>query len=278
MNKKLTILCALPALLVPTSCANPATTIRICASQLPHAKILQEVVAPIVQEKGYTLNVKVLDWTIQNSVLAAKEYDANYFQHIPYLETYTGSVSLLPACKVHYEKLCVYKGNDNNGIIENGESIVLVNDVSNIERALKLLQSYNILTINDSCYESGSFDFDIRYPYESITLLDDYKDCSLEFIKESQLCIALPDYNFGIIPGNTALTGLGDDASRRIVLAEQVDEETISLNANVIAIREEDKNSEKIKILVEALGDYRVKEYIENTFGGSVLYHYEKLI
>ena len=160
MIKKLSLLTLLPILVLSTGCSNPHTTIRICASQLPHAKILQEVVAPIVQEKGYTLNVKVLDWTIQNSVLAAKEYDANYFQHIPYLETYTGSVSLVPACKVHYEKLCVYKGNDSNGIIENGESIVLVNDVSNIERSLKLLQFYNILTINDSCYTSGSFDFD----------------------------------------------------------------------------------------------------------------------
>ena len=278
MIKKLSLLTLLPILVLSTGCSNPHTTIRICASQLPHAKILQEVVAPIVQEKGYTLNVKVLDWTIQNSVLAAKEYDANYFQHIPYLETYTGSVSLVPACKVHYEKLCVYKGNDSNGIIENGESIVLVNDVSNIERALKLLQFYNILTINDSCYTSGSFDFDIRYPYKSITLQNGYKDCKLEFLKESQLCISLPDYNFGIIPGNTALTGLGDDAARRITLAEQVDEETVSKNANIIAVREEDKDSEKTKILVDALGDNRVKEYIENTFGGSVLYHYEKLI
>ena len=68
------------------SCDN-ANTITVCASELPHAKILNEAVAPILKEKGYDLEVTVLDWTIQNSSVANDEYDANYFQHIPYLNS-----------------------------------------------------------------------------------------------------------------------------------------------------------------------------------------------
>ena len=86
-----------------TSCKNKETTIRVCASELPHAKILKEAVAPILEEKGYTLEVDVLDWTIQNTEVATDQYDANYFQHIPYLEVnnFTGDQELVAAAKVH---------------------------------------------------------------------------------------------------------------------------------------------------------------------------------
>ena len=65
-----------------TGCDN-SNKITVCASDLPHAKILNEAVKPILEEKGYKLDVEVLDWTIQNSAVANDEYDANYFQHIP---------------------------------------------------------------------------------------------------------------------------------------------------------------------------------------------------
>ena len=91
-------------------CGNSDKVIKVCASELPHADILENSVADILAEKGYTLKVYVLDWTIQNDSVATKDYDANYFQHIPYLETYTGTVSLFASCKVHYEPLGIYGG------------------------------------------------------------------------------------------------------------------------------------------------------------------------
>lgn len=120
--------------------------ITIAASELPHAKILREAVAPILSEKGYELKVTVLDWTKQNEAVAYDEYDANYFQHIPYLNTnnFEGDKELVPAAKVHYEKLCLYASSLNHKTLENGDTIEIVNDTSNIERALLLLNSYNI--------------------------------------------------------------------------------------------------------------------------------------
>ena len=261
------------------SCDN-ANTITVCASELPHAKILNEAVAPILKEKGYDLEVTVLDWTIQNSSVANDEYDANYFQHIPYLnsENFEGEKELVAVAKVHYEKLCLYASDkDQNKQLDNGETIEIVNDVTNIERALLLLNSYNILTINDSCYENNTFTFDTTNPNSCVTFLPGYEDCKLTCILESNLCVSLSDYNFGIIPGNTALTGLGEDYASRIVLAEKATQETISQRANVIVVKKTNINTEKTKALVEACKDERVEQYILTTFGESVLYYYEDL-
>lgn len=264
-----------------TGCDN-SNKITVCASDLPHAKILNEAVKPILEEKGYKLDVEVLDWTIQNSAVANDEYDANYFQHIPYLNVnnFEGEKELVAAAKVHYEKLCLYASDkDTNKKLDNGETIEIVNDISNIERALLLLESYNILTINENCYEEGEFtNFDTTKPNDYVTFLTGYENCRLTCILESNLCVSLDDYNFGVIPGNTALTGLGDDYASRIVLSEKATEETISERANIIAVKKSNANSEKTKALVEACGDERVAIYVSNTFGESVLYHYENLL
>lgn len=265
-----------------TGCSNE-NTITVCASELPHAKILKEAVAPILKEKGYTLEVDVLDWTIQNTEVATGQYDANYFQHIPYLNVnnFEGDQELAPAAKVHYEKLCLYASDkDTNKKLDNGETIEIVNDVSNIERALLLLASYNILTIKDSCYNSkGEFvNFDTTNPNSCVTFLEGYDQCKLTCILESNLCVNLPDYNFGVIPGNTALTGFGGGLGERIVLSEKATEETISERANIICVKKSNLESPKTKALVEACGDSRVANYISTTFGDSVLYHYENLL
>jgi len=265
-----------------TGCNNEKL-ITVCASELPHAKILNEAVAPILEEKGFELDVTVLKWTLQNSAVAAEEYDANYFQHIPYLNVnnFDGDEELIPAAKVHYEKLCLYASDkDENKKLDNGETIEIVNDDSNIERALLLLESYDILTINDSCYnKKGEFtNFKTDRPNDFVTFLPNYENCKLTCIEEDNLCVSLEDYNFGVIPGNTALTGLGDDYASRIVLAEKATEETISERANIIAVKKSNKDTEKTKALVEACGDERVAKYISSTFGESVLYHYENLL
>lgn len=280
LNKLLVSALVLSASIL-TGC-NKENTITVCASELPHAKILNEAVAPILKEKGYDLEVTVLDWTIQNSSVANDEYDANYFQHVPYLNVnnFEDDKELVAAAKVHYEKLCLYASDkDENKKLDNGETIEIVNDESNIERALLLLKSYNILTINESCYkEDGSFTFDTSNPNSCVTFLEGYENCSLTCILESNLCVSLNDYNFGVIPGNTALTGLGEDYASRIVLSEKADEATISERANIIAVKKSNKDSEKTKALVEACGDERVATYISTTFGDSVLYHYENLL
>ena len=105
-----TVLVLCLTLAFTTSCGNDEKVIYVCASELPHADVLENAVAPILKEKGYTLKVTVIDWTIQNDAVANKDYDANYFQHVPYLELYTGAVKLFASAKVHYEPLGIYRG------------------------------------------------------------------------------------------------------------------------------------------------------------------------
>ena len=86
------------------------TVIKVCASDVPHAEVLTGCVKSILAEQGYDLQVTVLDWTVQNDSVSKGDYDANYFQHVPYLETYTGTPELFAVCKVHYEPLGIYYG------------------------------------------------------------------------------------------------------------------------------------------------------------------------
>lgn len=274
--KKSLFLLPLFALCTLTSCDN-SKTITVCASELPHAKILNECIAPLLKADGYDLKVKVLDWQIQNDAVANDEYDANYFQHVPYLKTYEGSTKLYAACKVHYEVLCLYAKDTSKKSLFNGAKIELVNDASNIERALQLLAANHVLTINASNYDAENkfANFNTANPNSCVTFLDAYKDCKLTCIAEDKLCVSLDDYDFGIIPGNTALTGLGSDYATRISLSEAATEETISAKANIICVKEANKDSEKTKELVKACSDSSVGTYITKTFGSSVIYHFE---
>ena len=272
MKKLITLVFTFLVSLSLLGCKDDEKTIRIAASELPHAKILNEVVKDILKEKGYELEVTVLDWTIQNDAIANNEYDANYFQHIPYLNTYQGKVELAAAVKVHYEKLCAYANDINHKTVENGDEIVMVDDISNAERALNLLVEQGIITIKDSAYnEEGVFtNFEASNPYKSIEFTENYKDCKLTCIPESTLCQSLSDYDFGIIPGNTALTGL-DKLAERIAFGEANNETLIDEKANIIAVKKSNIDSPKTKALVEAFADPRVQAYIESTFGESVL-------
>ena len=262
-----------------TSCGNEKT-IRICASEIPHAKILNECIKPLLKEEGYSLQVRVLDWTEQNSAVASGDYDANYFQHMPYLETYNASVEdnlkLTGVVKVHYERLCMYASSLDDKVLDNGEKIVIVDDLSNIERTLKLLEQENIITINDNAYVNGEFTFDTTKPLDYVTFEEEYKDCTLKCLPENTLCAALPDYDFGILSGNTAMLGLSS-YQERIVFGENSEEEE-DAKANVIACRTNDVNNEKIQTLVKVFANEAVSTYIQDTFGESVKYHYVNLL
>lgn len=279
MKKLLLLIPLLLSSSLLTSCSNESV-IKVSASIVPHAKILNEAIAPILKEEGYELKVKTLNWSIQNDSLLHNEYDANYFQHTPFLNAYEESDKLAVAAKVHYEKLCMYYSpKDENKKLDNGETIELVNDISNVERALKLLEQNGVLTINESNYVNGEFkNFDTVHPNKCVTFAKEYDKCSLVCIAESNLCLSLPDYNFGIIPGNTALLGLDKNFADTIVMSETVDEETISKLSNVIAVKKDKLDSPKTKALVKAFDDSRVKKYIEDTFKESVLYTFESLL
>lgn len=246
-----------------TGCFSQDKTIRVCASELPHADVLNNCVREILKLKGYKLEVSVLDWTLQNDGVANKDYDANYFQHIPYLETYSGKTSLFATCKVHYEPLGIYYGKEKKELLE-GKSFEICNDESNAVRALKLLQEKGVL-------KEAPITNDGKLAFTGSTWISD-NDIKITLISEELLVSSINDYDFALLPCNTAYTG--NISSSRLV--DKEDNQTLILeNANVIAARQNDYLEDsvykkKIDVLTEAMLSKEVREYIQKKYEGKI--------
>ena len=132
--------------------AEDLTPITVAASATPHAEILEQA-KPLLEEKGYDLEVTVFDdYIMPNEVVESGEFDANYFQHIPYLESYNEEkgTHLVNAGGIHYEPFGIYPGTkDSLDDIAEGDTIAVPNDTTNEARALLLLQDNGIITLKD---------------------------------------------------------------------------------------------------------------------------------
>lgn len=264
--KKLLVVLLVALLLVSSfsfaACGDPSKTITVCASELPHANILENCVADILKKQGYTLKVEVIDWPIQNDSVAQGDYDANYFQHVPYLETYTGTVKLFAACKVHYEPLGIYKGGQYS-INASNVRIAICNDPSNAVRALQLLYAKGYIT------ELPVENEQLTFTGSSYTI----GDVTISLISEDLLVASMPDYTFVCLPSNTALTGKVDQSLR----VDQEDDPALVVgNANVLAARVDDYANDpiykaKIDALTAALLSDEVADYVAEKFGGAVV-------
>mgnify|MGYP003302767911 FL=1 len=254
------LLCVLVSL---TSSCKGNKTIRVCASELPHADVLENAVAPILKEQGYTLKVYVLDWTLQNDAVATGDYHANYFQHIPYLNTYEGEVELFAACKVHYEPLGIYQGK-STGALSEGTSFAICNDESNAVRAFELLQAKGVLD-EIPVSSDGKLTF-------TGTKWTSKEGVSVTLIAEELLVASMPDYDFVCLPCNTAYTG-NVDASKKVAFED--DKELVSAKANVLAARASDyQNDPEYKAIIDALVDallsQEVSDYVNEKYNGAI--------
>ena len=257
------IIISLIALLILTSCSTSSNdqTIKIGASVTPHAEIL-EFAKDLVAEKGYTLEIVTFNDYVQPNVsLEDGSLDANYFQHLPYLEEFNTARNwdLASAGKIHYEPFGLYGGRSNDlENIADGASIGVPNDGTNEGRALFLLQDLGLITLK----EGTSF---------SATILDiaeNPKNLQIKELEAAQLAKSLPDLDFAIINGNYALEAnlsVKDDA----LALEAATSQAAETYGNVIAVRADDVSSEKTKVLIEVLKSAKVKAWIENQYGGA---------
>lgn len=263
----LTVLLSLSASLASCS-SNNDNVITVCASESPHAEVLNNAVKPLLEEKGYTLKVTVLDWTIQNDAVKSKEYDANYFQHRPYLQQYDSGSStynenytytkVFPVVGVHFEPLRIYAGKKTAAEFESIKKTAtyeICNDVSNEIRALDLLVACGAL---DS-YETDSNGNPINLP-SNITL-----------IEESLLASSRNDYDYAVLPTNTALTAKITADTSLPTESESVK----NLRANVLAANVSEYKSNttykaKIDALSDALLSSAVADYIKSEYNGVI--------
>ncbi|MBQ6817280.1 MAG: MetQ/NlpA family ABC transporter substrate-binding protein [Bacilli bacterium] len=266
MKKLLLSLFAFVLLFCLTACGDDEKTIVVGATPSPHAEILNsEAVQSYIESKGYKLEVKVYqDYVTPNKALNDGGIDANYFQHIPYLEEEiaTKGYKLSTAAKIHNEPLNLYGKTPKTDW--SNTKVYVINDASNVERAFKLLVAEGLL----SSYSVENFN--AQHPvYESEI------GVTIECIEAGLLAKKVDEGSYAVIPGNYALTAWGaTKAASYKVFGESTD----VAYPNIIAVRTEDLNNEKIKVLVEALGQVAVKEFIENTYGPTVNYVFESLL
>ena len=249
-----------------TACGNSEKTIVVGATPSPHAEILNcDAVKNYIESKGYKLEVKVYqDYVTPNKALNDGGIDANYFQHIPYLEEEIANkgYDLAVAAKIHNEPLNLY-GKEAKTSWNNTE-INIINDASNVERAFKLLLAQGLI----SSYSVENFNATNPVYTSEIGV-------TIKCIDAGLLNKKVDEGGYAVIPGNYALTAWGaTKAAQYKVFGESTD----VAYPNIIAVRTADLESEKIKVLVEALAQPEVKAFIESTYGPTVNYVFESLL
>lgn len=238
-------------------------TITVAASPTPHAEIL-EAAKDLLKEKGYTLEIKEFDdYPQQNVVVDEGEFDANYFQHQPYLDNFNeekGS-DLVSAAKIHYEPLGIYPGaSEDLENIKDGAKIAVPNDATNEARALLLLEENGIITLKDDAGLNATKK-DVEENPHNIEIVE---------LDAAQIARVVDELDFVVLNGNYALDA-GFNVQTDAIAKEEADSEAAQTYANIIAVKKENKDSEKIKALVEVLQSEEISKFITDTYEGAVV-------
>ncbi|OAT82330.1 MetQ/NlpA family ABC transporter substrate-binding protein [Desulfotomaculum copahuensis] len=233
--------------------------ITVGATARPHAEILEKV-KPILAKEGITLNIKTFnDYAQLNPALADKQIDANFFQHIPYLDDYnqkTGK-NLVYIAKVHVEPMGVYsKKFKNVSDLKNAKTIAIPNDATNGGRALMLLEKAGIIKL-----KAGKGIMATR-----MDIVQKPAGLNIQELDAAMLPRALSDVDAAVINGNYALEAKLNPVKDAIFL-----EDKSSPFANVLVVRPEDKDNPALKKLAAALNSPEVKKFIEEQYKGAVI-------
>ena len=236
--------------------------LRVGANVTPHSEIL-EVAKPILAEQGITLEIVVLEDSITpNTGVIEGSLDANYFQHVPYLEQFNkeNGSTLVSVGAVHYEPFGIYAGKTKDlKDLPDGAIVAVPNNVTNEARALLLLDQEGIIKLKD--------DAGINATVEDI--VENPKNIQFKELAPEQLVAALPDVDIAVINGNYAIEG-GLHVSQALAV-EANDGLAAQTYGNIIATSADKANDPAIAKLVEVLQGPEVSAYIKATYDGAVV-------
>lgn len=237
--------------------------ITVAASATPHAEILEEA-KTLLKDKGYELEVKIFDDYVQpNNVVESGEFDANYFQHVPYLEQFNEETGthLVVAGKIHYEPFGIYPGTKKDlKDIAKGDKIAVPNDTTNEARALLLLQDNGIIKLKDGAGIKATVN-DIEENPNNIEIVE---------LEAAQVPRVVNEVAYVVLNGNYALEA-NYTVKKDALAYEKSDSEAAKTYVNVIAVKEGNENSEKIKALVDVLKSDSIKKFINEKYDGAVI-------
>ena len=233
-----------------TAASGDLTPIKVAASATPHAEILEQA-KPLLAEQGYDLQVTVFnDYVQPNEVVESGDFDANYFQHIPYLESFNEEkgTHLVNAGGIHYEPFGIYPGTKSSlDDLAEGDTIAVPNDTTNEARALLLLQDNGIITLKDGAGLEATVN----------DIAENPKNIKIQELEAAQVARVTGEVAYSV----------GKDA----LAYEKSDSEAAKTYVNVIAVKEGNENNPAIKALVDTLKSDTIKQYINDTYDGAVI-------
>ena len=237
-------------------------TIRVGASPAPHAEILEQVV-PILAEQGITLEIEEFtDYIVPNNAVESGELDANYFQHITYLNNFNTEhgTHLVSVGEIHYEPFVIYAGRVSSlDELPDGAVIGIPNDPTNGGRALLLLQEQGLITLpEDAGLEPTVLD-----------IVENPHNYQIEELEAAQLPRSLSSLDIAVINGNYAIDA-GLDVADALAI-EANDGTAATAYANVVAVKEGNEDNEAIQALVAALQSEEIRTWMEEEYQGAVV-------
>lgn len=236
--------------------------IKVGASITPHAEILRSV-SDELEKQGYKLEVvEYNDYIIPNTALESGELDANYIQHLPYLEDFNkeNGTDIVSVADIHYEPFGIYAGkSDSLENLKEGAVIAVPNDTTNEARALLLLQDQGLIKLKENAGLTATVK----------DIADNPKNFEIKELEAAQVPKALQDVDVAAINTNYAL-----EANLKLsdaLASEGADSLAAKTYANIIAVKEGNENAEKIKALIDAVKSEQVKKFIEDKYDGAVV-------
>ena len=265
MKKIIAIVLALTLALSLAACGSKADdkTITVAASPTPHAEILK-VAKDVLAKDGWTLEIKeYTDYVQPNNVVEDGEIDANYFQHVPYLNQFNtdNGTHLVSVAMIHYEPFGIYAGTKSAvADLAEGDKIAIPNDGSNRARALLLLEQEGIITLKEGVGMEATV----------LDIAENALNLDIVEMEAAQIAGVRDSVALAVINGNYALLA-GLNAGVDALAVEDAASISATTYANVLVVKEGNENSEKIQALVKALQSEEVKAYINETYSGAVV-------
>jgi D-methionine transport system substrate-binding protein len=238
---------------------NDDKIIRIGATPVPHSEIL-EIVKDDFEKLGYKLEiVEFTDYVTPNLALNDGEIDANFFQHVPYMEKFAKdrNLKLISAGNIHVEPFGLYSKKYKTIEEFPTKSVIAIpNDPSNGGRALLLLEEKGLIKLDPNAGLNAT----------ELDVVENPKKFVFKALEAAQLPRILADVDGALINGNYALES-GLNPVKDSILLEGAN----SPYANIITVTEENKDSEKTKAILQVLQSEKVKNFILNKYNGGVV-------
>lgn len=254
LEEKMKKLIALSAAVLAAAALQAQTKLKVGATPEPHAVFL-ELIKDDLKSEGIDLQiVDFTDYVTPNEALESGDIDANFFQHIPYLESFNKEKGfhLVNAGGIHIEPIAAYsKKVSKLSDLKKGAVVAIPNDPTNEGRALLLLQAAGLITLNKSAGITATV----------IDIAKNPKKLKFREIEAASLPRVLADVDLAVINGNYAIPA-GLSASKDGLYIEGKE----SPYVNVIAVKDGNQNKKEIKALVNALRSDKIKEFIAEKY------------